>query len=127
MDSLAPPQVACARSETRALSSLCGGKGYGRGAEGIGPSHCEEGNGQLGKGFCAKTITYWAAGEAAEEGEGDQDARSNPGKWHFVAGPASGAVPSFWTRRAAPKPRWGYSHEWQRQELSMRRSRSPTL
>ena len=46
MDRLAPAWVACARNEPRALSSLDGGKGYGRGAEGIGPSHREQGNGQ---------------------------------------------------------------------------------
>jgi hypothetical protein len=34
----------------------------------------------IGKGFGAKTITYWTAGEAAEEGEGDQDAGSKPGR-----------------------------------------------
>src|SRR5258707_9259855 len=72
--------VACARSEPRALSSLGGGKGYGCGAEGVGPSHRKEGNGELGKGFGAKAITYWTAGEAAEEGEGDQDAGSKPGR-----------------------------------------------
>ncbi len=56
------------RQQPRALSSLGGGKGYGRGAEGVGPSHRKEGNGELGKGFGAKAITYWTAGEAAEEG-----------------------------------------------------------
>jgi hypothetical protein len=70
MDRLPSAWVACARSEPRALSSLVlslgGGKGYGRGAEGVGPSHRKEGNGELGKGFRAKTITYWTAGEAAE-------------------------------------------------------------
>src|SRR5258707_7532991 len=80
MDRLPPAWVACARSEPRALSSLGGGKGYGRGAEGVGSSHRKEGNGELGKGFGAKTITYWTAGEATEEGEGDQDAGSKPGR-----------------------------------------------
>src|SRR5258707_693304 len=78
MDRLPPAWVACARSEPRALSSLGGGKGYGRGAEGVGPSHRKEGNGELGKGFGAKAITYWTAGEATEKGEGDQDAGSKP-------------------------------------------------
>ena len=32
----------------------------------------------MAKGFGAKTITYRTAGEAAEEGEGDQDAGSKP-------------------------------------------------
>ena len=63
----------------RALSSL-GGKGYGRGAERVGPSHREQGNGQSGKGFGTETITYRTAGEAAEEGKGEQDARSKPGR-----------------------------------------------
>jgi len=76
MDRLPPAWVACARSEPRALSSLGGGKGYGRGAEGVGPSHRKEGNGELGKGFGANAITYWTAGEATEKGEGDQDAGS---------------------------------------------------
>src|SRR6266481_5327876 len=80
MDRLPPAWVACARSEPRALSSLGGGKGYGRGAEGVGPSHRKEGNGELGKGFGAKAITYWTAGEATEKGEGDQDAGSKPGR-----------------------------------------------
>jgi hypothetical protein len=31
--------------------------------EGVGPSHRKEGNGELGKGFGAKAITYWTAGE----------------------------------------------------------------
>src|SRR5690348_2987196 len=51
----------------------------GRGAEGVGPSRCEQGNGELGEGFGSKTITYWTAGEAAEEGEGDQGGGSKPG------------------------------------------------
>jgi hypothetical protein len=42
-----------ASGEPRALSSLGGGKGNGRGAEGVGPSHCEQGNGQHGKGVGA--------------------------------------------------------------------------
>ena len=60
---------------SRALSSL-GGKGNGCGAESVGPSHRQQGSGQHGKGFGAKTITYWTASEAAEEGEGDKDAGS---------------------------------------------------
>ena len=79
--------VACAsvvralwESRAPALSLLGAGKGNGRGAEGVGPSHCEQGNGQHGKGFGAKTITYWAAGEAAEKGERDQDAGGKPGR-----------------------------------------------
>src|ERR1700730_8946883 len=63
-----------------ALSSLGGGKGYGRGAEGVGPSHRKEGNSELGKGFGAKAVTYWTGGEAAEEGEGNQAAGSKPGR-----------------------------------------------
>src|SRR6266850_1612840 len=63
------------------LSSLIrGGKGRGRGAEGVSPSHREEGDGHHGKGFGAEPITYWPAGEAAEEAEGDQDAGSKPGR-----------------------------------------------
>ena len=42
-----------ASGEPRALSSLGGGKGNGRGAEGVGPSHCEQGNGQHSKGVAA--------------------------------------------------------------------------
>jgi len=55
-------------------------RGKGRRAEGVGPSHREQGNGQLGKGFGAKTITYRTACEAAEERERDQDAGSKPGR-----------------------------------------------
>src|SRR5215467_10893504 len=72
--------VARARSEPRALPPLGGGKGNGRGAEGVGPGHREQGNGQHGKRLGAKAITYWTAGEAAEEGEGDQDTGSKPGR-----------------------------------------------
>jgi hypothetical protein len=36
--------------------------------------------GQQGKGFGAKTITYRTAGDAAEEGEREQDAGSKPGR-----------------------------------------------
>src|SRR6266404_6469224 len=69
------------RGEASALSSLVrGGKGGGRGAEGVSPGHREEGNGQHGEGFGAEAIAYWPAGEAAEEGEGDQDAGSKPGR-----------------------------------------------
>ena len=50
---------------------LGGGKGCGRGAEGVSPSHREEGDGHHGKGFGAEPITYWPAGEATEEGKGD--------------------------------------------------------
>ena len=60
-----------ALSVSCALSSLGGGKCNGRGAEGVSPSHRQQGNGQHCKGFGAETIPYWAAGEAAEEGEGD--------------------------------------------------------
>ena len=55
-------------------------KGSGCGAEGVRPSHGEKGNGQHGKGFGAEAITYWPAGEAAEEGEGDHDPGSKPGR-----------------------------------------------
>jgi hypothetical protein len=41
----APGQVGRALGAPRALSSL-GGKGNGRGAESVGPSHREQGNGQ---------------------------------------------------------------------------------
>lgn len=63
-----------------ALLSLGGGKCNGRGAEGVNSSHRQQGNGQPCKGFGAEMITYWAAGEAAKEGEGDQDAGNNPGR-----------------------------------------------
>ena len=53
------------------LSSLGGGKCNDRGAEGVSPSHRQQGNGQHCKGFGAETIPYWAASEAAEEGKGD--------------------------------------------------------
>ena len=79
MRSPAPARVARALDEPRAPTSL-GGKGNGRGTEGIGPSHRQQGNGQHGKGFGAKTITYWAAGEAAEKGERDQGAGGKPGR-----------------------------------------------
>ena len=72
--------VARTLAEPRGLTSLGGGKGSGRGAEGVSAGHREEGNGQRGKGFGAEAITYWPAGEAAEEGKGDQDAGSNPGR-----------------------------------------------
>ena len=52
----------------------------GRGAKGVDPSHRENGKGQQGKGFSAKTITYRSAGEAAQEGEGEQDAGCKPGR-----------------------------------------------
>ena len=80
MGSPAPTRVARALAEPRAPTWLGGGKGNGRAAEGVGPSHREQGNGQHGKGFGAKTITYRTAGEAAKEGEGDQDAGSKPGR-----------------------------------------------
>ena len=69
-----------ALGKPRALASLGGGKGSGSGAEGVGSSHREEGNCQHGKGFGAKTITNWTARKAAEEGEGDQDGGSKPGR-----------------------------------------------
>jgi hypothetical protein len=56
MDRLPPVWVARTLGVRRALSSLGGGKGYGRGAEGVGPSHRKEGDGELGKGFGAKQI-----------------------------------------------------------------------
>src|SRR5262249_25539167 len=56
------------------------GKHKARGTKGVRPSDREQGDGQSGKGFGAKTITYRTAGEAAEEGEGNQDARSKPGR-----------------------------------------------
>src|SRR5258708_39418956 len=56
------------------------GNPKGRGAKSVGPSHREQGNRKQGKGFGAKTITYGTAGEAAEEGEGDQDPGSKPGR-----------------------------------------------
>jgi hypothetical protein len=61
----APTRVARALAEPRAPTWLGAGKGDGRGAEGVGPSHREQGNGQHGKGFCAKTIT--AAGRRPAE------------------------------------------------------------
>src|SRR5258708_33550580 len=68
-----------ATNPARRLSSLVrGGKGSGGGAQGVSPSDREEGNGQPGEGFGAKAITDWPAGEAAEKGEGDQDAGSKP-------------------------------------------------
>ena len=77
--------IACASvlralGEPRVPSSLGGGKCSGRGAQGVGSSHREQGNGQHGKGFGAKTITNWTARKAAEEGEGDQDGGSKPGR-----------------------------------------------
>ena len=57
-----------------------GGKGNGRGAQSVGPSYREQGNGKHAKGFGAKTVPNWAAGEAAEKGEGEQDAGSKPGR-----------------------------------------------
>jgi hypothetical protein len=71
MGSPAPARVARALGERRAPTSLGGGKGHGRGAESVGPSYREQDNGQHGKGFSAEAITYWAAGDTAEEGEGD--------------------------------------------------------
>jgi hypothetical protein len=60
----------CARlGESRAPTSL--GEGKRRGAKGVGPSHREQGNGQQGKGFGTKTITYRTADETADEGERD--------------------------------------------------------
>src|SRR5262249_33220742 len=76
----APAWVACSGSAARPLSLLGSGKSNRRGAKGVGPSHRENGNGQQGKGFSAKTITYPAAGEAAKEGEREQDAGSKPGR-----------------------------------------------
>jgi len=75
---------------SRALSSQ-GGKGNGCGAESVGPSHREQGNGQHGKGVGAKTITYWTASEAAEEGEGDKDAGSKPGRGRDADGRRMGS------------------------------------
>ena len=80
MGSRAPARVARAPGEPRVPSSLGGGKVKGRGAEGVGTSHRKERNCEQGKGFGAKTITYRTAGEAAEEGEGDQDTGSKPGR-----------------------------------------------
>ena len=60
--------------------SLGGGKRKGRGAKSVGPRHREQGHREQGKGFGAKTITYGTAGQAAEEGEGDQDPGSKPGR-----------------------------------------------
>ena len=59
---------------------LRAGQGNGRDTQGVGPSHCKQGNGQYGKGFGAKTITHRTASKAAEEGERDQDAGSKPGR-----------------------------------------------
>src|SRR5262249_56540157 len=73
-----PPSLA--RVAARPLSLLGSGKSNGRGTKGVGPSHRENGNGQQGKGFSAKTITYRSAGEAAQEGEREQDAGSKPGR-----------------------------------------------
>src|SRR5215469_15436839 len=58
--------------------SLGGDKGKGGGAERVGTSQRKERNREQGKGFGAKTITYWTTGEAAEEGERNQDAGSKP-------------------------------------------------
>ena len=80
MGSPAPARVARALEEPRVPTWLGGGEGNGRGAEGVGPRHREEGDGQHGKGFGAETVTYWTAGEPTKEGEGDQDASSKPGR-----------------------------------------------
>ena len=80
MGSPAPTRVPRALGEPRASASLGRGKGKGRGAKGVGPSHCEQGNGQQGKSISAKTIPYRSAGEPAEEGKGDQDAGGEPGR-----------------------------------------------
>ena len=80
MGSPAPARVARALEEPRAPTWLGGGEGKGRSAEGVGPSHRQQGNGQQGKGFGAKTVTYRTAGEAAEKGERDQDAGGKPGR-----------------------------------------------
>src|SRR6516162_6932570 len=66
--------------EPRVLLSLGDGKRNGRGAEGIGPVHREQANGDHGKGFGAKTIPYRTAGDSTEEGEGDQDTGGKPGR-----------------------------------------------
>ena len=71
MRSPAPARVARALDEPRAPTSL-GGKGNGRRTEGIGPSHRQQGNGQHGKGFGAKTVTYRSTGATAEKGEGSR-------------------------------------------------------
>jgi len=76
MRSPAPARVARALDEPRAPTSL-GGKGNGRGAEGVGPGHREQGDGQHGKSLGAETVPYWTAGEPTKKGEGDQDAGSN--------------------------------------------------
>src|SRR5215469_3526766 len=60
--------------------SLGGDKGKKGGAESVGTSNRKERNREQGKGFGAKTITYWTAGQAAEEGERNQDAGSKPGR-----------------------------------------------
>src|SRR5215469_1375331 len=60
--------------------SLGGDKGKGGGAERVGTSQRKERNREQGKGFGAKTITYWTTGEAAEQGERNQDAGSKPGR-----------------------------------------------
>ena len=75
----APAWVARALGEPRVLLSLCG-KGNGRGAECVGPSYREQSDGQHGKSFGAEPVTYWTTGEAAEEGEGDQDTGGKPGR-----------------------------------------------
>src|SRR6516162_11756928 len=75
-----PALVARALVEPRVPSSLTGDKGKKGGAESVGASHRKERNREQGKGFGAKTITYWTAGEAAEEGERNQDAGSKPGR-----------------------------------------------
>jgi hypothetical protein len=48
-----PANCSACSGEARAPSSLGGGKGEGRGAEGVGPSHRKQGNGQQGEGFGA--------------------------------------------------------------------------
>ena len=66
--------------EPSAASSLSCGKGKGRGAEGVGPGHREQGDGQHGKSFGAETVTYWTAGEPTKKGEGEQNASGKPGR-----------------------------------------------
>jgi hypothetical protein len=55
-----------ALSVSCALSSLGGGKRNGRGAEGVSPSHREQGNGQHGKGFRANRQLAGRAERSAE-------------------------------------------------------------
>src|SRR5260370_35094662 len=85
------------------------GKRKGRGAKSVGPSHREQGNREQGKGFGAKTITYGTAGEAAEEGEGDQDPGSKPGRRsREMAGPLESRPSTGPTPKAyLQNPLWG--------------------